>query len=320
MNNFYEAKMLFQRKSKKKRHQQTLERSVKSHFDNLNTRDVVIENSKGETRDAEINVFTKRSAKTHRPLPNHQRFFISLDEIRVGEKVYLYDKTWIVMTSSYDTSVYYEGFLIQCNVELEWLYEQWNEENESYQTLKATELAAVYDSNRIEGAEIFKEVSVPDSSKRIILSNNSLTDTIQRGETAFPIDGAMYRVIYIDNISQKGIRYLIGDEIQATPLEFDIVQPEPEEPEEAPTTRIIVGPDDIAYSETNSYRMANYSYPINWTFIKGEEYVASTRKEGLRFYITLKSEGRMIGEEIVIRGTTLGGITSTKTITITSVL
>jgi len=322
MDNFYEAKMRFKSNSTKKRQTEQLRRSTEKHFDNLNSKEVRIEDFGGEIRETTINVFTKRSVKTDRSLPHHQRFFISLEEIRVGEKIYLYDEVWIVLTSTNDSEVYYQGLLVQCNIQVEWLYEVWDEIIGDYQKYKAVESVAVYDANRVEGAEFSNEITIPDSNKRVIASNNNLTSTILRGETVLPIDDAMYRIIQIDNISHKGIKYLIGEEIQANPVDFEIVEPELKGPktEEKIIGKIVIGPDIIYYGETNKYELANYNRNVNWTIDKGKEHIANSYTEGLDFYITLKSAGRMVGEEIVVRGTTDGLLTSTKTIVIASVL
>lgn len=317
--NDYSQRLNYRRNTRKEYQKRNLEKVVRQQFDNINSHDIVVENRQGEERNQTINIFAKTSAKTTDTLRSHQRFFISLDPLLAGEKVKWNDDIWLVVTSSKDKEVYYEGFLLKSNTKVDWSYTKLHEETGKAYRQIAEEDVAVYDSGRLEGIYDENQIKVPDGQRRVIMPATETSNTLERGTTRFFFDDKTYRLIDVISVEQEGIKFLVMDEIMSSE-EYRHPEPEPEpEVDEELDTRYLSAPDYIVANEEYEIRVMNSSYSNNWFILEGEDMI-NWEIVGRRLVISLKSQRGNIGRKIKIQVVENTGWTDSKEIVVRSVL
>lgn len=321
MWNEYNEKMKYRRNSRKEYQKRNLEKVVKNQFDNINSHDVFVESLSGDKRQQKLNIFAKTSAKTTNTMRSHQRFFISLEPLKAGEKIEWNDSKWIVLTSSNDKEVYYEGFLLKSNTRVSWSYSVLDEETGKTYKQVSQEDVAVYDSGRLEGIYDENEIKLPDGQRRVIMPASEASETLKRGETRFSFDNKVYRLIDSIVVEQEGIKFLVMDEVLASKSDKNPEpesKPEPEEEEET-TQRYLSAPDFLYPNEEYEIRVVNSSSPNNWFFTQGEKFV-DFRIVGQRMFLTLKDVRNIVGEEITVQVVENTGWTDSKTMVVRSIL
>lgn len=298
----YAEKMAYVGRSKKEAQKKNLERSIKNLFDNIVLQKVQVENRVNEVRDIEANIFQKRSAKTTRATEHSQRFFISQQPLKSGEKILYRDSWWIVLTSSNDKEVYFEGTLLRCNAKVKWSYQKWNEELEQEETFVEEEYVASYDNNRLEGVEHLNEINLPNSMRRVFFPNNLRANNLERSKSKFMLDDKLLKVIDMDSISLPGIKMAILEEEPSIEGERD-PEPVPAQPNEPSTFFTISGSDEIYYGSEEKYEVLNHNDVVEWEIIENEHLVRYSIDEDGIVSLELKDIPNIIGKQIVIQAT-----------------
>lgn len=315
----YEQRLSHRNTTRKESQKNNLKRAVQSQFNNIALEQTVVRDFAGNVRDEKINIFNKRNAKNSNPLPLHQRFYISMTEIKAGEVVEWNDSNWIVLTSVLVADSYWQGYLLKANGLAKWRFPDTDAEGLNFQNV-AEEFIASYDTRTAQGLQELNQIVLPRGFKRAYMPSSLAAEKLQRGTTHFVFDNKMYKVEDINTADFEGIIVLtleeaLGSEQDRVP---EIIAPEPDPVPEPPTTREIVGPDTIYYGETFEYRVANALAGNTW-YVASNERVVNTEQIGRRFYLTLKNMPRIIGQEIEILVVENTGWTQRKTITIRSI-